>query len=85
MRAVIIATVAAVIVAFWLFAPHPLKNVSKATLGPAPTISYWDAHNQAHLGPMPVQHFEDLSLVFTESGDNPAPAARLVWEDAGQR
>jgi len=43
-----------------------------ATLAPFP-ISYWDAHTYSHLEGMPVQHFEDVSLVFTESGDKPAP------------
>jgi hypothetical protein len=55
MRTVIIAAAIAVVVALWLFAPHPPKNTAMATLGPAAIslgpapISYWDAHNQAHL------------------------------------
>jgi hypothetical protein len=66
MRTVIIATTA-VVVALWLFAPKPTAD-STASLAP-PLISYWDAHNQAHLQGIPVQHFEDLSFVFTERGD----------------
>jgi len=29
-------------------------------------ISIWEIHNQAHLEFLPVQQFEDLSLVFAE-------------------
>jgi hypothetical protein len=52
-------------------------SVSKATLTPAipisvskatttPAISIWEIHNQAHLEFLPVQQFEDQSLVFAE-------------------
>ena len=84
MRAAIIATAAAVVVALWLFSPKPSVGVSSATLATLAPISIWDAHNQAHLAGMPVQHFEDVSFVFTESGDKPAPAVRVV-RDTGQR
>ena len=83
MRTVIIATAAAVVIALWLFAPKPAADISTALLAPT-SISYWDAHMHAHLGGIPVQHFEDLSLVFTESDDKQAPPARLVV-DTGQR
>jgi len=91
MRAVIIATAAAVVIAVWLFTPKSSLDVSWATLAlfaPKPSvdvssavlasISVWDVHNRVHLEGLPEQDFEDLSLVFTESGDKPAPAARLV-------
>ena len=39
-------------------------SVSKATTTPA--ISIWEIHNQAHLEFLPVQQFEDQSLVFAE-------------------
>jgi len=39
-------------------------SVSKAAMTPA--ISIWEIHNQAHLEFLPVQQFEDLSLVFAE-------------------
>jgi hypothetical protein len=39
-------------------------SVSKATMTPA--ISIWEIHNQAHLEFLPVQQFEDQSLVFAE-------------------
>ena len=82
MRAAIIATAAAVVIGFLLFASKPSVDVSSATLAP---ISVWDAHNHAHAEGLPVLHFEDLSFVFTESGDKPASAARLVVRDTGQR
>jgi len=82
MRAAIIATAAAVVVALWLFSPKPSVGVSSATLATLAPIS--DVRNRAHLEGLPVLHFEDLSFVFTESGDKPAPAARLVV-DSGQR
>jgi len=81
MRTLIIATTAAVVIALWLFTPKPQKDVSTASLAPS---SYWDVHNQAHLEWLPVLHFEDLSVVFTESGYKQAPPARLV-RDSGQR
>jgi hypothetical protein len=83
MRVAIIATAAAVVIAVWLFAPKRSTDISAASLA-ATQISIWEAHNHAHLGGLPVLHFEDQSLVFTESGDKPAPAARLV-HDTGQR
>jgi hypothetical protein len=73
-----LAIAAAVLLGIWNnFAPRSETGISAASLAPSP-ISIWDAHNHAHLGGLPVQHFEDLSLIFTESGDKPAPAARLV-------
>ena len=98
MRAVIIATAAAVVIGFLLFASKPSVDVSSATLAlfaATPSvdvssaklapISVWDAHNHAQVEGLPVLHFEDLSFAFTESGDKPAPAARLVVRDTGQR
>jgi hypothetical protein len=44
-------------------------SVSKATTSKAtttPAISIWEIHNQAHLEFLPVQQFEDQSLVFAE-------------------
>jgi hypothetical protein len=38
-------------------------SVSKAT---TPAISIWEIHNQAHIEFLPVQQFEDQSLVFAE-------------------
>jgi hypothetical protein len=78
-----IAIAAAVVVGLWLFAPKPAAHISTASLAPSP-MSYWDVHNFAQLDGLPVLHFADLSLVLTESGDKPAPAARLV-QDTGQR
>jgi hypothetical protein len=75
MRTLIIATAAAVVVALWLFAPKVPTDISTASLA---LFSYWDAHNHAHLGGIPVQQFEDLSVVFTESGDKPAATAHVV-------
>ena len=89
MRSVPLA--AAVVIGLWLFAPKPTVDVrsarlatfaSSATVAP---ISVWDIHNRAALKGLPEQQFEDLSFVFTESGDKPAPAARLVVRDTGQR
>jgi len=39
-------------------------SVSKAAMTPA--ISIWEIHNRAHLEFLPVQQFEDQSLVFAE-------------------
>src|SRR5215471_4554382 len=39
-------------------------SVSKATTTPA--ISIWEMHNLAHVEFLPVQQFEDQSLVFAE-------------------
>jgi hypothetical protein len=39
-------------------------SVSKAATTPA--ISIWEIHNLAHLEFLPVQQFEDQSLVFAE-------------------
>ena len=33
----------------------------------AATISIWEMHNLAHLENLPVQHFEDQSLVFSQT------------------
>jgi hypothetical protein len=43
-------------------------SLSSATTEPAisPAISVWEIHNQAHLEFLPVQQFEDQSLVFAE-------------------
>ena len=38
-------------------------SVSDATTA-TPAISIWEIHNQAHLEFLPVQQFEDQSLVF---------------------
>jgi len=86
MRAAIIATAAAVVIGLWLFAPKPTVDVRSARLAPfassatlAP-ISVWDMHNRAALEGLPEQQFEDLSFVFTESGDKQALAARLAGD-----
>ena len=39
-------------------------SVSNST--PTPAISIWEIHNQAHVEFLPVQQFEDQSLVFAE-------------------
>ena len=70
-RAVIcvIAGLAVVAIGFLLnFAtmrPATEISVSKATMT-TPAISIWEIHNQAHLEFLPVQQFEDQSLVFAE-------------------
>jgi len=38
-------------------------SVSKAT---TTAVSIWEIHNQAHLEFLPVQQFEDQSLVFAD-------------------
>ena len=80
MRTLSIAiALAAMVVGLWLFAPKPAQDISTASLAPSST-SYWDAHSQAHLEGVPVQHFEDLRVVFTDSGDKQTPPALLVRE-----
>jgi hypothetical protein len=80
MPTLIIATaVAAVAVGLWLFSSKQAQDMPTASLAPS-SISYWDAHNQAHLDRVPVQHFEDSAVASTERGNKPTLPALLVGE-----
>jgi len=53
-------------------ATQAVANLATVTLAvsraPAPAaISIWDMHNLAHLENLPIQSFEDQSLVFAEA------------------
>ena len=79
--AVAAAGLIAVAIAVWLTAASQSttdSTVGKATLAPsispvskdaalAATISILEIHNRAHLENLPVQDFEDQSMVFTKA------------------
>jgi len=77
--AVAAAGLIAVAIGFWLNAGSQSTtegSVSQASLTPSislsktttkvPTISILEMHNQAHLENLPIQEFEDQSLVFAK-------------------
>jgi hypothetical protein len=66
--AVAAVVVAAVSVGGWLtFANSPANHLASVSSGPvvSPAISIWEIHNKAHLEFLPVQDFEDQTMVFT--------------------
>jgi type IV secretory pathway protease TraF len=69
-RAIIYVTagLAAVAIGFGLnFATsRSTTEISVSNTTATPAISVWEIHNQAHLEFLPVQQFEDQSLVFAE-------------------
>jgi PIN domain nuclease of toxin-antitoxin system len=63
------AGLAAVVVGFWLGSATKSATEISAVAAPTPVsqVSIWEIHNQAHLEFLPVQQFDDYSLVFTEN------------------
>jgi hypothetical protein len=53
---------------FWPNSDNKLATEAAVLRAPAPaTISIWEMHNLAHLENLPVQHFEDQSVVFAQA------------------
>jgi hypothetical protein len=69
MRRLIGVVAAGLVVAlgFWLNSALS-RSVTESTVSKPTTtgISIWEIHSLAHLEFLPVQHFEDQSLVFAE-------------------
>lgn len=69
-RAVICVTagIAAVAIGFGLShaTSRSATEISVSRAATTPAISIWEIHNLAHLEFLPVQQFEDQSLVFAE-------------------
>ena len=60
------------LVNFWPMSKDSLATGTAAAVAvPAPRtparISIWEAHSLAHLENLPIQHFEDHSLVFHQA------------------
>jgi|tagenome__1003787_1003787.scaffolds.fasta_scaffold20614267_2 hypothetical protein len=62
------AGLAAVAVGVWLnSAGNSATEISSVTKPTASTaISFWEIHSQAHLESLPIQQFEDQSVVFAK-------------------
>ena len=58
----------AVAIGFWLNSATS-QSVTEGSVSKATTtgISIWEIHNLAHVEFLPVQHFDDQSLVFAEN------------------
>jgi hypothetical protein len=53
----------AVAIGFWLNSATSQSVTESSATG----ISIWEIHNLAHVEFLPVQHFDDQSLVFAEN------------------
>jgi hypothetical protein len=70
-RALIIAALGLAL-GFAIFSPTHNNELTTASMAvsatsAAPAISIWEMHGLAHLENLPVDHFEDHSLVFASS------------------